>query len=204
MKKRMIIILSISILCVGIVVAFILWKQKQKPADSSSMQPQTQNRPSEESALWEDQAGFTFNYPKTLSFDKHDEDQENYAHIEFKSSTHSGRLIVWAKDTTYPDVSVWVTKDASLSGAVNVDTTLGGQPAKKIVLSTPSKKIIIGAILDQILFTVEAEPSEQDDYWTKVSNTIVSNFAFTPLDASSTGDTSGATESYVDEEEVVE
>ena len=195
MKKRMTIILSISIFCVGIVGAFIFWKQKPQTT------PATQTQTQEETALWEDQAGFSFQYPKVLSFDKHDEDMENYAHIEFKSSTHSGRLIVWAKDTTYPDVATWITKDKNVQGAASVDTTLGGEAAKKIVISTPSKKIIIGAISDQILFTIEAEPGEGDNYWITVSDTIASSFVFVSLDAGTNATLEQAT---YDEEEVVE
>lgn len=202
MKKPIVIVLVISILCIGAVGAFILWKQK-----SASKSPETIATPTnaaQELALWEDQAGFSFKYPKTLSFDKHDEDEKNYAHIEFKSATHSGRLIIWAKDTSYTDVTTWVTKDKTLTDVVTIATTLGGQPAKKLVISTPTKKYVTGAILDQILFTIEAEPIEGDSYWIDISNTIVSSFTFIPLDSSSIEDSSGDAESYVDEEEVVE
>jgi len=197
MKKPIVVILSISIVCIGAIGAYMFWKQK--PA-ASSTQTQTQNQTAEELAVWEDQAGFSFKYPKELSFDKHDEDQENYAHIEFTSATHSGRLIIWAKDTTYPDVAIWVTKDKTLIDAVAVDTTLGGVPAKKLVITTPSKKLTTGAISDQILFTVEAEPIEGDTYWTTVLDTITSSFAFTSTNA----DTSAPSEASYDEEEVVE
>lgn len=199
MKKPLLIRIVIVIFLVGGIGAYILWKQQQQPAPAAPAQTQTQTQ--EETALWEDQAGFSFQYPKVLSFDKHDEDMENYAHIEFKSATHSGRLIVWAKDTTYPDVSSWVAKDKSLVDAVSVDTTLGGEPAKKIVISTPSKKIIIGAISDQILFTIEAEPGEGDNYWITVSDTIASSFVFVSLDAGTNAPLEQAT---YDEEEVVE
>jgi hypothetical protein len=203
MKKRIIIICAISILCVGIVFAFILWKQK-----TATTPPELVATPTsvpQELVLWEDQAGFSFSHPKELLFDKHDEDQDNYAHIEFTSATHSGRLIVWAKDTTYTDVSSWVTKDKELQDSASVDTTLGGEPAKKILITTPSKKSIIGAISDQILFTIEAEPTEGDSYWTTVSDTILSSFVFTPLDTSDT-DTAASEDAgpAVDEEEVVE
>lgn len=191
MKKPLLIGIVIVIFLVGGIGAYILWKQQQQPAPAAPAQIQTQTQ--EETTLWEDQAGFSFQYPKVLSFDKHDEDMENYAHIEFKSSAHSGRLIVWAKDTTYPDVATWITKDKNVQGAASVDTTLGGEAAKKIVISTPSKKIIIGAISDQILFTIEAEPAEDDPYWTNVSDTIASSFAFVPINGAS-----------YDEEEVVE
>lgn len=188
----------ISIGCLGIVGAYVFLQQKKKPIEPAA---QTQTQPQEETALWEDQAGFSFKYPKELSFNKHDEDQENYAHIEFTSATHSGKLIIWAKDTTYPDVSAWVTKDKTLVDAISVNTTLGGVPAKKLVITTPAKKLITGAISDKILFTIEAEPTEGDSYWTTVSDTIVSSFAFTPTDPTSSVPSEEA--SY-DEEEVVE
>ncbi len=193
MKKPIVIVLVICILCVGIVGAILFWKQKQKPIVSAPTQVKTLNV--EETVLWEDQAGFSFQYPKVLLFDKHDEDEENYAHIEFTSATHSGRLIVWAKDTTYSDVEGWA------KNAVAVDTKLGGLPAKKIIISTPSKKIIIGTISDQILFTVEAEPTEGDSFWTTVSDTIVSSFTFTQAN---TDASAPSQEASYDEEEVVE
>ena len=191
MKKPIVITLIIGVFCIVVVIVFLL--QKQKPQTKSVTQ--TQNQPVEELVLWEDQAGFSFKYPKTISVNKHNEDEENYAHIELTSATHSGRLIVWAKDTTYADVEAWV------KNSVSVDTTLGGLLAKKIIISTPSKKVIIGTISDQILFTIEAEPTESDSYWTDVSNTIASGFAFTPTET--TNDSASEEASY-DEEEVVE
>lgn len=203
MKKRVVIILSIGIVCIGALGGYMLWKQKSLRTLPGIVSTQTPALP--ELVLWEDQAGFSFKYPKELSFDKHDEDEVNYAHIEFKSATHSGRLIIWAKDTTYTDVNLWVTKDKNLSSAASVDTTLSGQPAKKIILSAPSKKIIIGTISDQILFTIEAEPTEGDAYWTTVSDTIASNFTFSPADSSAAGTAaSGDAGPSFDEEEVVE
>jgi hypothetical protein len=203
MKKRMVIILSIGIVCIGALGGYMLWKQKS--VKSVQVSAPSQTNITQELALWEDQAGFSFKYPEELSFDKHDEDEVNYAHIEFKSATHSGRLIVWAKDTMYPDVNSWVTKDKNLSSAASVDTTLSGQPAKKIILSVPSKRIIVGTISDQILFTIEAEPTESDSYWTTISDTIASSFAFSLADSSAAGTAaSGDAGPSFDEEEVVE
>ena len=197
MKKPIVILLVIGILCIVVVTIFLF--RRQKPQTKPVIQ--TQNQPVEELVLWEDQAGFSFKYPKAISFDKHDEDEVNYAHIEFTSATHSGRLIVWAKDTTYPDVSSWVIKDKTIAGAASVDTTLSDQPAKKIIISVPSKKIVIGTISDQILFTIEAEPIEGDPYWIDVAGTIASSFDFTPTET--TNDSASEEASY-DEEEVVE
>lgn len=203
MKKRTVLV-SILTLVILVGIGAILSLRQQRAGKQNPTSPAVSQK--EELAVWEDQAGFTFQYPKDVLVNKHDEDTENYAHIEMTSSAHPVKLIVWAKDTTYADIAAWVKKDKALTGAVSVDTTLGGQPAKKIILTTPSKKIIIGTISDQILFTIESEPSENDEYWIKVSDTIVPSFAFTPMptDASAGSTTSQDTGSSVDEEEVVE
>lgn len=205
MKKPFVIgsiILGVGIVIgVGLVVRNTLIKK-----NTSATKPQSAVEVKPELGLWEDQAGFSFQYPKEVLTNKHDEDLENYAHIELTSATHSGRLIVWAKDTTYADVDAWVMKDKTLSTASVIDTTLGGKKAKKIILPEPSKKLITGTIDDQILFTIEAEPQTGDAFWQDAYATIVQSFTLTPMandevpaDQSDTGG-----EASVDEEEVLE
>ncbi len=161
---------------------------------------------------WHDPAGFTFQYPDGVTIDKHDEDQQNYAHVEITNKDHLGNVIVWAKDTTAADVTAWVRTEKRFKNANILDTTLGEKPAKKILLSSPSA-IIVGTIGDAILFTVESE-LDSDGFWNKVHDTIIKSFAFVPLtgeksnnnsaggsanDGSSVGDGGS-----VDEEVVVE
>lgn len=167
---------------------------------------QTVQETKEEMISWDDPAGFSFQYPKGIEINKHDEDTENYAHLELTNKTHTGRLIIWAKDTTYGDVAAWVTKDTTLKNAAVIDTILGGKPAKKIILVGSTKKFITGAIDEQILFTVEAEPTEGDAFWQKTYDTIVQSFAFVPVGGNDTGTMSTVEDSgpVVDEEEVLE
>ncbi len=159
-----------------------------------------------EMVTWDDPAGFSFQYPKEITINKHDEDMENYAHLELTVSSHTGRLIIWAKDTTYSDIATWIKKDVTLKDAVVIDTIIGGKPAKKIILTTPAKKLIAGTVDDQILFTIEAELAEGDLYWQKIYDSIVQSFTFT-----STSGNDSTAESFVedtgpvvDEEEVLE
>jgi len=81
---------------------------------------------------WTDPAGFSFQYPKDLSVNTHEDDNVNYAHVELTSATHSGSIIVWASDVS----SAWPPK-----GGTSIDTTLGGVVAEKILISTPSAKL---------------------------------------------------------------
>ncbi len=151
---------------------FLADKQNNKQALSTVFAPTTSPV---EMATWNDQAGFQFQYPKDLSVNKHDEDTDNYAHIELTKKDHPGKLIIWAKDTNAQDVTAWVKTEKRFSSASILDTTLGGLPAKKILLTSPEKMLIVGAISDSIVFTIEAT-LEYGSYWSNVHNTIVSSF----------------------------
>ena len=100
-------------------------------------------------ATWTDPAGFTFQYPKDVTIDKHDEDTENYAHVEMTHKDHPGNLIVWAKDTKAADVNAWVKTEKQFGGATVSEATLGGKPAKTVSVESP-KKVFTGTISDEL------------------------------------------------------
>lgn len=148
----------------------------------------------EELLVWEDQAGFSFSYPKSLVRDSHEEDQENYAHIEFSHPDYPGSITVWAKDTTAKDITTWVK---SVREGTMFDTVFADKDAKKVLITTPKKKVLTATIDDSIVFYVEGE-FDQSAFWTKTYDTIISTFTFT-VDAATT-----VQEATVDEEEILE
>lgn len=129
---------------------------------------------------WTDDAGFSFQYPKDLSVNKHTEDNDNYAHVELTSQEHPGKIIVWVKDlpSGVTDLPSWVASNPAYSSASVIDTTLGGQPAKKILVTAPVKMLTVGTISDSLLFDVEGTLTD-NVYWQGVENTIVGSFTFT-------------------------
>src|SRR3989344_6428576 len=129
----------------------------------------------EELVEWKDAAGFSFQYPKSLKSDIHEEDNENYAHIEFTHPDYPGSVIVWAKDTTAADATAWVKKEKTFAGGTVLDTTLGETDAKKVLLSDPEKKVITAVVDDSIVFYVEGV-FEDSEFWTKTYDTITSTF----------------------------
>ncbi len=143
-----------------------------------------------ELTTWTDEAGFSFQYPKTLSTNKHEEDNENYAHVELTAKDHPGSVIVWVKDPP---------KKWPPSGGTIIDSTLGGEPAKKIVSDST---LSIGCLCEDLLFLIEATITDKE-YWTKVFDTVSGSFAFISEESpgSSQGVPAGAD---VDEEEIVE
>ncbi len=205
MKKPTVVVSIILILLSG-VVAFI-FRSKWIPSKNQSSVIPTVTETKKELVVWEDPAGFSFQYPKELQVNKHDEDVENYAHIEFTSPTHPGTIIVWAKDTIYQTVASWIKGDKTIASGTSVDTTLGGKEAKKISLLGPPKKLIVGAIDEEILFTIEAEPTDSV-FWEDVYQGMIQTFTFTPLEGSTVESSEPAGEdagSYgYDEEETLE
>lgn len=147
--------------------------------------------PAVELMTWKDEAGFSFQYPKDLSVNKHEEDPDNYAHVELTSRDHPGNIIVWASDPP----KIWPPKEGT-----SIDTTLGGEPAKKILIASPSAKFIVGTLFDGLLFKVEGTYTDKQ-FWQPIQDTIVTSFAFTPETSDASGQASG---DAVDETEVVQ
>lgn len=157
-----------------------------------------------ELVTWDDPNGFQFQYPKDLTVDPHEEDNQNYAHIEFTNPTHPGSVIVWAKDTKAADAAAWIKGEKSYTGAVILDTTIGEREGKKVLTEISNKKIIAAVVDGGVVFYIEGDLKDSE-YWTGVHDTISGSFAFTYDKAQATAASDGASEEYaVDEEEVIE
>ena len=167
---------------------------------------------------WDDPSGFTMKYPDTVTVNKHDEDQVNYAHVELSNPAHPGGIIVWVKDLpkNVTNTLSWGKMAATPSSAISFDTTLGGQPAQKILVSGAVKQQSVGIVYDGVVWSIEAALADEP-YWQQVYDVITKSFAFKPLSGSdsaaesqpaSSGGGAAApaadTSSSVDEEEVLE
>lgn len=174
-KKKIVLICGLVVIVIGGIafVTFNLTRSEEilSPAVSFQLTP----TPAEEKlAFWKDQAEFSFQYPESLILDPHDEDQENYAHVELKSATYSGNLIVWVKDTFATDITDWERKE-KINNAI--DSTLDGEKAKKVLFTGESKKIITSSIYGGYLYQIEVNPTDFD-YWNRVYNQVITSFKF--------------------------
>lgn len=128
--------------------------------------------------LWKDPLGFEFKYPKGLKLNPHEEDQDNYAHIELTSKDHEGGIIVWSKDLLYKDLTDYLENDEEASGASVMETTLDQVPAKKLLVKTKEgSKIITVTIYDELLFLIEVN-LDKEKFWQKPYDRLVSTFSF--------------------------
>lgn len=172
-KKALIFILLLIIIGVS---SFVVYK---KFLSVNVVSPVTQVQPTaappEELATWIDPSEFSFQYPKNLTLNPHDEDQENYAHVELTSATHSGNLILWTKDTNSKDLEDWL-KQTKIQGAL--DSTLGEEPAKKVLTSAgETQKLTTTAIRGGYLYQIEANLVDSD-FWKRIYETVSSTYKF--------------------------
>lgn len=209
MNKRLIILAGV-ILIAGI-VAGILFINRQRIFPQKKVQnvveSPTTPTPQVDLATWEDPAGFTFQYPKGIQVNKHDEDTENYAHVELTHPDHKGNVIVWMKDTTATTIAQWLKNEKSLASAVSVDTTLGGNEAKKVMVKEPKVKQITATLDEDVVVIVEAN-LEDEAYWQGVNDTILRSLSFntsqTTTSAGGDAGVQGEPAVAADEEETIE
>ncbi|MDO8451578.1 MAG: hypothetical protein Q7S76_01790 [bacterium] len=198
-KKLLVFSVVVLVLAAATITALYISSRKKSETDGPSVI--SESAKAEKALLdWDDPAGFAFTYFEGSRVDKHDEDQENYAHVEFSDDRHPGGLIVWAKDTTSEDITAWVRTEKEYKEASILDTTLGDTPAKKILLSSEGK-VVTAAIYDGLLFMVETTLGE-DGYWAEMNTQIIDTFSFAPVDDQT--ESASTEESIVDEEEVLE
>jgi hypothetical protein len=196
--KKVWIPIIIGVLAGGVGAGIFLWnKQAKMEAPTAVVASPTPTSMPIEMTTWTDQAGFTFGYPKDILVNPHEEDTVNYAHVELTHKDHPGKIIVWVKDLPAPDLAGWIKKEKRFTGASVFDTTLGGKPAKKILIADLTKMIVAGAIDNDVLVTVEGELAD-GDYWSKVHQGIVDSFTLAPAEPS--GNSGG----NATEEEVLE
>ena len=192
-KKTLIIaaVILLSLIILGIVIFLIIGK-KEKTAVEPVFKTETEEieeAPKETKTLiWTDPAGFKFSYPKEIKIDPHQEDSQNYAHLELTSVGKDGKILIYLKETKYSNLADWVKREAS--GSSVLDTQIGGKAAKKAAYLAP-EKLIAAAIDVDALLTIEMTP-DKGGYWQQVYNGIVSSFEFTPLAGDKSGSTSNS------------
>lgn len=160
-----------------VIIAAASYKVFLRPTVVSPISDSTLPTPTivEPLTLWQDQSEFSFKYPMSLQLNPHEEDKDNYAHVELSSATHSGNIVVWAQDTKSTDNDDWI-KAEKIQGAI--DTTLASLPAKKFLSGDNPKILTTVVIRNGYLYKIETK-LEEADFWNKVYDTVSSAFTFT-------------------------
>lgn len=217
MKSKVWIIVAVVVVLLlagGGVFFFISSQKKTKEATSPVSENgrqlivPTSTLSSTKTLTWNDQAGFSFQYPDGLTINKHDEDSVNYAHIDFIAGSGNSSVLVMASDSKYKTLDDWVKNDKSMTSANIIDSTLGNKPAKKILYSNGGS-ISIGTIDSGILFTIGTmayKDNEMRAVFDRISSTfkfITPTSAVSPKPLPSTG-SSPNDEGIIEEEEIIQ
>lgn len=133
--------------------------------------------------LWEDPAGFAFEYPTEIEMDKHPEDEINYAHLELASAEHPGSITFTVNDTEYPDIETWMSQDELVKDGNGLDTEVASMSAKRVALKD-SQEIIAFIDWDQVLYLVDVN-LEDREYWQPINNHVLDSFKLIPLEGES-------------------
>jgi len=210
LKQKKVLIILALVVVIGVIGGLLWFRSRQTaPEVLSPTQRTSEVTPTQTGKnllTWNDQAGFTFQYQPGMKINKHDEDQENYAHLDLYLDSKDGAVKILASDTKYKTVGDWATKEKknAQTGTVKTETTLSGKPAMKITFPE-TKETIIGIIDEGILFTIELTPDKEGS-WQKVFDQTVSSFTLVyPTAApSSQGSSAGSDSDVVEEEEIIE
>ncbi len=200
--KWLVIIVVTVLLAAGGYFAYRQFLAPQVTSPVANVQPTP--LPAEELAEWVDQSEFSFKYPKSLKLDPHVEDQKNYAHVELTVPDKSGNLIIWVKDTNAEDIEDWIKKE-KISSAI--DSTLGGEPAKKVLGSEGDSKLTLTTIRGGYLYQIEVN-DKGENYWNKIFEIIAPSFKFVSVEKEKTeengGESAPVEEEFTGDEEVIE
>ena len=182
--NRKIILVAAGLLIVGSLAGLALvFKDKFLPSAalvSPATGSQQVSKFTFEWQQWEDPAGFSFEYPKELKLNPHQEDKTSYAHLELTSPNQPGNITITVNDTDYPDIESWMSQDELVKEGSGLDTQVASMAAKKVALDN-DREVTAFIDWDQVIYLVEAT-GENQQYWQAIYRHILDSFKLIPLE----------------------
>lgn len=170
----------VIILLVGIGGAYI-WKGKQVQKSVRPVVLQKEEK-KEELKLFENEWGMRIRYPIDLTVEPATKSGELAGYV-FTNPAHKGSLSISTKESSAEDLLAFFTSDKSFATASgNLDTTIGGEPGKKMRFADSS---IQRAVVQQAgqVFMFEVDPAKgEENYWDDIYTTILTKFEFLPFE----------------------
>ncbi|PIS08748.1 hypothetical protein COT75_04675 [Candidatus Beckwithbacteria bacterium CG10_big_fil_rev_8_21_14_0_10_34_10] len=134
--------------------------------------------------VWEDPAGFSFEYPKEVEIDVHSEDETNYAFLELKSKEREGSITIICTDSLYQDINEWFQKDSLVKQGNALETQIASVSAQKVSLGE-GREVTAFIDWDQVLYQVDKQSDKELDYWNQIYDRILNSFKLIPLEGES-------------------
>lgn len=209
MNKKVILLLVAAAVIIGILILKPFQKNLSSTSNVAELKA-SEITPSKTLKTYTDPSGFSFSYPDNLSLLNNElKDEGSYAELQLTASGVAGSLVLKIADSKLTSIDEWVKSnkntypDPDLIGAeAPKEAKLGN--LKTLELKN-NDKLLLGALDQGILFTIEIPIGEKKDFWMEVLNTVAGEFTFAPpaADGAATGNSS-STDVTFDGEEVVE
>jgi len=187
-KKKKIIVL-VLVLVLGIlgglgfvfrekIISFLGWGQKTSSPLGVQEKKEKFNF---DWALWEDEAGFSFEYPRELEIDVHPEDERNYSFLTLTAKERKGRIDIICNDSQYQDINDWLENDSLIKQGSGLETKIASLSAQKVALGNGRE--ITGLIdWDEVIYVLDKNPEGEIDYWSAIYTHILDSFKLIPLE----------------------
>lgn len=205
MKKKSVfpIILGIAIIITGL-LTYNFYRNNSAP-DQKLNSPEIVKKaePSETVIDYSDPAGFSFSYPDNISIAKAEaEDSETYTDLQLFSKDVSGSITLKITDSKFTSVDGWLTENKISESNIKTAKKLGTLEATEV---RTGDRLMLAALDQGVLFTVEMPLIEQE-FWVKVYDKVLTDFAFNSPETGNSTEISAVSddEVFFEGEEVVE
>lgn len=201
-KKSLVITLSLVIILAGVLYMFFNPKKASYVSPLSVNEPQkvVETIPSKTLKEYSDPAGFSFNYPDNLSIVSNEPKTERvYSDVNLSAKGLTGQLKIEISDSNFKTLADWV-KANTVDTATQKEVMLGTLKATQI---STSDRILLGALDQGILFTIDVPLAEKKDFWSEVYTQIIKDFSFVAPTANTGAGVSSVSDVTFEGEEVV-
>jgi len=197
-KKKALIILLILVMLVSLLGLGWYFKDKlpwfraeEKITNPLGVKEEKKEKFNFEWALWEDPAGFSFEYPRELEIDIHPEDESNYSFLTLSSKSRKGKIDIICNDTQYKDINEWLTEDSLVKQGNGLETKVASVSAQKVALGK-GREIIAFIDWDEVIYVIDKTPFDsaqgkpaEVDFWQEIYSRVLSSFKLIPLEGES-------------------
>lgn len=196
--KLPIIILVLVLVLIGVPVILVMKNKKTENVTPLGL-AQKQETAAEKIVTYNDSSGFKFAYPESLIVKDVSGDAPNvYSFLEISSAKQAGKMTIKIVDSPYDSLESFLSSKEASGAGVSRDVALSLMSARQIQFANP-KRLMTVVISDLIMYSIES-PLDENGYWNKIHNQIVSSFSLGTESASTAGSDSSSNQPASDEE----
>lgn len=185
--KSIFVFLLIFSVLIGLIGGGLYWQKKFLKTNNQPKRAEVLLGEQEEKekfnfdwAVWEDDAGFAFEYPRNLEVDIHPDDTSNYSFLTFISQERKGKVDIYCNDTQYKNIEEWAAKDSLVKQGSILDAKIASTSGKKAAIGN-GRELAAFIDSDKVIYIIDKQPENEIDFWQEIYSRITSSFKLIPL-----------------------